>query len=62
MTSGGWALAALLAGVVRVTLFPFKLALRIKRTVVRVVSQATRNTINGIKATPGAIWRVPVRM
>jgi hypothetical protein len=62
MTSDGRVLAALLAGVVAVVLFPFKLALRIKRTVVRVVSQATRNTINGIKATPGAIWRVPIRM
>ena len=72
MISDGRVLAALLAGIVAVILFPFKLVRRgalyvyhtlvqIKRTVVRVVSQATRNTINGIKATPGAIWRVPIR-
>ena len=73
MTSDGRVLAGLLAGIVAVILFPFKLVrrgalyvyhtlVRIKRTVTRVVSQATRNTIRGIKATPGAIWRVPVRM
>ena len=46
----------------RIALSPFRLSYFLLRTTARLMRRAVGNAVRGVKATPGAIWRVPVRM